>query len=332
MLKYFVKRMIGCIVMIWIMSVVSFGIITAAPGDYVSNYIAVMMAAGRMVEQAEIDQLIMRHGLDQPVHIQYVTWITGIITRGDFGRSFSWNRPVADILMERLPLTLGIIIATIVVTWLVSVPIAVYSARNKYTPLDYLFNVLGFIGLSVPPFLLAMVTVYFLFNWFGFAITGLFSPGFDVAPWSFARVMNMLSRIWLPILILGANGMAALIRTIRANLLDELPKQYVTTARAKGLGEWKLLVRYPIRVAINPAISTIGWMLPAVFSAEVLTSMVLNLETIGPVFIQSVRASDVYLAASVLLVLAAITIFGTVVSDVLLAALDPRIRLGGAKK
>ena len=332
MLKYLMKRMAGCLIMVCVMSIIIFAIVTITPGDYVSNYVGRMAAVGRIVEQSEIDQLIILYGLDQPAHVQYIRWISGIILRGDFGRSFSWNRPVADILMERLPLTLFIILLSIIFQWVVAIPIAVYSARNKYTILDYIFNVLGFIGLSVPAFLLAIVMVYTLFTLFNFPITGLFSPGFDIAPWSFAKVMDMLSRVWLPILILSANGMASLIRTIRGNLIDELPKQYVTTARAKGLKEGYLLARYPIRVAVNPAISTIGWMLPAVFSSEILVSTVLNLETIGPVFITAVRGSDIYLAASVLLVLSAVTIFGTVLSDIMLASLDPRIRLGGETK
>jgi peptide/nickel transport system permease protein len=332
MLKYLIKRLCGCVVMIAVLSFVTFVVIDLPQGDYLSTYIGMMQASGRTVDQSEIDQLVMLYGLDQPLVVKYASWIKGIVTRGDFGRSFSWNRPVRDILGERMPLTIFLVLITLVFQWVVSVPVAIYSSTHQYSPLDYVFNVFGFIGLSIPSFLLGLVVVYVLFKIFNFPITGLFSAGYEIQPWSMGKFLNLLSHIWLPVVILGAQGTASLIRTIRGNLIDELPKQYVTTARAKGLTERKLLFGYPIRVALNPSISTIGWALPGIFSNEIITATVLNMESVGPVFLQSVKSQDMYLAGSVLLVLCTVTILGTVFSDILLALLDPRIRLGGEKK
>jgi peptide/nickel transport system permease protein len=332
MLKYLIKRLLGCLVMISILSFVTFVVIDLPQGDYLSAYIANMMVSGRTVDQSEIDQLILQYNLDQPLVVKYINWIKGIVTRGDFGRSFSWNRSVRDILAERMPLTIFLVFVTLVFQWAVSIPIAIYSSTHQYNPLDYFFNVLGFIGLSIPSFLLGLVVVYALFKVFNFPITGLYSGEYETLPWSAAKFLNLMSHIWLPVVILGAQGTASLIRTVRGNLIDELPKQYVTTARAKGLPEQGLLFSYPIRVAINPSISTIGWALPGIFSNEIITATVLNLESVGPIFLQSVKSQDMYLAGSVLLVLCTVTIFGTVLSDILLALLDPRIRLGGEKK
>ena len=332
MLRYFFKRLLGCVLMLCILAFVSFLIIDLPPGDYLSTYIASMQASGRIVEEGEILQLRERYGLDKPLMTQFVTWIHGIFTRGDFGYSFSWNRPVSDILAERIPLTMAISITCILFNWIVAVPISIYSATHKYSLGDYLFNIVGFIGLAVPGFLLALVIVYLLYVNFGFSISGLFSDYYALQPWSFNKLVDLLKHVWLPILIIGAEGTASLVRILRGTLIDELPRQYTTTARAKGLPEKRMLMRYPVRVAINPAISTIGWTLPRVFSGEVLVSTVLNLETIGPVFTSAVKMQDMYLAGSVLLILCACTLIGTVISDLLLAALDPRIRMGGEKK
>ena len=332
MFRYFVKRLIGCIVMIAVLSFVTFVIIDLPEGDFLTTYIGNMMASGRIIEQSEIDQLVMMYGLDQPLLVKYANWVKGIVTRGDFGRSFSWNRPVRDILGERMPLTIFLVIVTLVFQWIVSIPIGIYSATHQYSPLDYFFNVLGFIGLCIPSFLLALVIVYALYKYLNFPVFGLFSSEYELAPWSMGKFLNLMSRIWLPILILGAQGTASLIRITRGNLIDELPKQYVVTSRAKGLKEKKLLYRYPVRVALNPSVSTIGWALPAIFSNEIITASVLNLESVGPVFLQSVKSQDMYLAGSVLLVLTSVTIIGTVISDLLLVALDPRIRIGGGEE
>jgi peptide/nickel transport system permease protein len=332
MFKYLIKRLFGCVVMISVLSFVVFVVIDLPPGDYLSTYIANMMVSGRTVDQTEIDQLVLQYSLDQPLIIKYASWMKSILFRGDFGRSFSWNRPVKDILIERIPLTIFLAFVTIFFQWIFSVPIAIYSATHQYNPLDYIFNIFGFIGLCVPSFLLGLVIVYILYKLFNFPITGLFSAEYEIASWSIGKFFNLVSHIWLPIFILGAQGTASLIRTIRGNLIDELPKQYVTTSRAKGLPEKKLLFRYPIRVAINPAVSTIGWALPGVFSNEIITATVLNLESVGPVFLQSIKSQDMYLAGSVLLVLCTVTILGTVLSDILLVALDPRIRIGEGTK
>ena len=332
MLKYFIKRLVGCLVMIAVLSFVTFVIINLPEGDYISAYLAKQTASGRVVEQSEIDQLVIMYGLDQPLLVKYANWIKGIVTRWDFGLSFSWNRPVRDILRERMPLTIFLVFVTLLFQWIVSIPIGIYSATHQYSAPDYIFSVIGFIGLCIPGFLLALVIVYVLYKYLNFPVFGLFSSEYELAPWSMGKFLNLLSHIWLPVIILGINGMASLIRITRGNLIDELPKQYVTTSRAKGLKEKKLLFRYPVRVALNPSISTIGWSLPAIFSNEIITASVLNLESVGPVFLQSIKSQDMYLAGSVLLVLTTVTIIGTVISDLLLIALDPRIRLGGSEE
>jgi peptide/nickel transport system permease protein len=272
------------------------------------------------------------YDLDQPLTVRYTSWMKGIILRGDFGRSFAYNRPVNDILAERLPLSASISLMTLLFVWLVAVPIGFYSAKNQYSFLDYFFNIIGFIGLAVPEFLIALLLVWVIFSTTGIAITGLFSKEYETAAWSLGKFVDMLKHVWLPLIIIGLNGTASLIRILRGNLLDELNKQYVVTARAKGLNEVNNLLKYPVRVAINPAISTIGWTLPAIISGEVLVSIVLNLETMGPILLGAVRAQDMYLAGSILLILTTLTVIGTFLSDMLLAIVDPRIRLGGMKK
>ena len=332
MLKYIAQRLVISIFLILILSFVSFVLIDLPPGDYLNTYISSMQISGRQVEEDEIARLVKLYDLDQPLIVKYTSWIKGIVLRGDFGRSFSWNRPVNDILKERLPLSMTISVLSLIFVWAVAVPIGFFSAKKQYSFLDYFFNVIGFIGLAIPEFLIALLLVWLIFQYTGFAITGLFSKEFETAPWSIAKVFDMLKHIWLPMVIIGFHGTASLIRVLRANLLDELNKQYVITARAKGLTETKNLLKYPVRVALNPAISSIGWILPGIISGEILVSIVLNLETIGPVLLASVLAQDMYLAGSIVLILCTLTVLGTLISDLLLAAVDPRIRYGGMKK
>jgi peptide/nickel transport system permease protein len=259
---------------------------------------------------------------------QYFMWIKNILLHGDFGWSMQWNRPVMDVIGERITLTIVVSILTLIFTWCVAIPIGIYTATHQYSLGDYVFTLLGFIGISVPGFLIVLIIVYNVFARTGVAITGLFSPEFIDAPWSWARLADMLKHIWLPMVVIGLSGTAGLIRTMRGMLLDELQKQYVITARAKGVAERALLFKYPVRLAINPMVSTIGWLLPAIISGEALVSVVLNMPTTGPLLLKGLLAQDMYLAGSFLLITASLTVIGTLLSDILLAYLDPRIRFG----
>jgi peptide/nickel transport system permease protein len=299
-------------------------------GDYMTMYVMQLRLAGNDVAEAEIQRLTNMYHLDKPLYDQYFMWMRNILTKGDFGWSMQWNRPVMDVIGERLVLTMVVSILTLIFTWCVAIPIGIYSATHQYSLGDYFFTFLGFIGISVPGFLIVLVIVYTVFARTGMAITGLFSPEFIDAPWSWARLVDMLKHIWLPMVVIGLSGTAGLIRTMRGMLLDELQKQYVITARAKGIAERALLFKYPVRLAINPMISTIGWLLPAIISGEALVSVVLNMPTTGPLLLKGLLAQDMYLAGSFLLITASLTVIGTLLSDILLAWLDPRIRFGAA--
>jgi peptide/nickel transport system permease protein len=283
---------------------------------------------GQKFNDAEIASLKAQYGLDQPMYVQYLKWMRTVFN-GTFGRSFLWGMTVADVLSTRLPMTMAISFASLVVVWAIAIPIAIISATKHNTLVDYFFTFLGFIGLASPSFLLALVLGWLLFNVSGRMITGLYSQEFVNAPWSWAKFGDLLSNVWFPVIIIGIGGTAGLIRTLRATLLDELRKPYVTTARAKGLAETRLLLKYPIRIAMNPIFSTIGWVLPGLINGGVIVGIVLNLQTIGPVLMRATLSQDMYLAGSIVLILSALTIVGTFVSDILLAWLDPRIRVGG---
>jgi len=308
---------------------VIFVIIQLPPGDYLSAYITRLEASGVNVTEEQAAALKRQYGLDLPFFGQYMRWISNILLKGDFGRSFNWDKPVSEILVERIPLTMAVSLATTVFIFMVSIPIGIYSATHKYSVLDYVFTFVGFIGLSVPGFLLALVLMWGIYLTFGISVAGLFSREYAGAPWSIGKVIDLLSRIWFPMLIIGMSGTASLIRVMRGNLLDELQKQYVITARAKGVPEQAVLFRYPVRIAINPIISTIGWILPSIVGGEVLVSIVLNLQTTGPVLLQAVIFQDMYLAGSIILILSVLTVVGTLIADILLVWLDPRIRYGG---
>ncbi len=287
-----------------------------------------MRASGVEVSEDHAAQLAKLYGLDKPLYVQYFIWMKNLL-RGDLGRSFQWNRPVNEILAEHLPFSVLISITTTVFIWVIAIPIGIYSALRQYTLFDYVFMFVGFIGLSIPGFLLALVLMWFFYSYFGISITGLFSPEYITAPWNIAKLVDMLKHIWLPVIIIGLSGTAGLIRTMRGNLLDELGKQYVVVARAKGLPERKLIFKYPVRLAVNPLISTIGWMLPGIFSGETLVSIVLNIQSVGPVLLRAVMSQDMYLASSITMILGTLTLIGTLISDILLAWIDPRIRYGG---
>ena len=327
MLKYIYRRFSLVLPMLAALSLFSFAVIQLPPGDYVDTYVQNLARAGNILDQAQIDVLKNRYALDKPFAVQYVRWIGNIALRGDFGSSFTYKRAVGDILAERVPRTLAITLAGLLLAWLFALPIGTYSAVRQYSPLDYLFTFFGFVGLSIPAFLFAIVLVFTVYRYTGWAATGLFSAEFRDAAWSLARLLDMLKNLAIPLLVLASSSAAALIRIHRATLLDELKKQYVITARSKGVSELKVLFKYPVRVAINPLISTIGWVLPAAFGGEVVVSMVLNLPTTGPIMIESIMNEDMYLAGAIFMILSALTVIGTLVSDLLLGIVDPRIRL-----
>lgn len=316
-----------------IISIVSFVIIQLPPGDFLTSLIAELAVTGQVVDQAEIAALTRRYGLDQPIYVQYFRWISRIFLRGDFGRSLMWNKPVSELIWDRLALTVIISFLSLIFVYVVAIPIGIYSATHQYSLGDYFFTFGGFVGLATPNFLLALVLMFLFYKYFGLGIGGLFSPQFVEAPWSLAKVVDMMNHMWIPVIVIGTAGTCGLIRVMRGCLLDELRKQYVITARAKGVSERSLLFKYPVRVAVNPIISTIGWTLPALISGEAITAIVLSLPTTGPLLLSALMSQDMYLAGSFILILATLTVIGTLISDILLIWLDPRIsyREKGAK-
>ena len=326
MSRFILRRLLGMIPFIILVSITVFMLIKLTPGDFVSNYAAALAAAGETVDDAMLDAMRARYGLDQSWIVQYWDWISGVMV-GDFGYSFQWQQPVSSLIGERMALTLILSVSTLLFTWSVALPIGVYSAVRRYSIGDYFFTFVGFVGLAVPGFLLALVLMYVGVSVFHSDVGGLFSSQYADAPWSWGRVVDLASHLWIPVIILGTSGAASLIRIMRANLLDQLNQPYVDTARAKGLSEFTLLVRYPIRIALNPFVSTLGWVLPNLVSGAVIISVVLNLPTAGPLLLQALLGQDQYLAGAFLLLLCSLTVVGTLVSDVLLALLDPRIRV-----
>lgn len=323
--RYILKRILWMVPFLFAVSVVAFLLIQAPPGDYLTTYIAKLGESNELLDQASIDNLRQRFGLDQPLYVQYFKWVSRLLV-GDFGMSFEWRQPVSDLIWERMGLTLCLSFATLVFTWAVAFPIGVYSAVRKYSIGDYVATSIGFIGLATPNFLLALILMYVGVVHFGADVGGLFSNEYKNAPWSFAKVVDLLSHLWLPVVVLGTSATASLIRIMRANLLDELNKPYVDTARAKGLSEFWLIMKYPVRVALNPFISTIGWVLPNLVSGAVVTAIVLSLPTAGPLMLQALLAQDMYLAGAFVLLLSSLTVIGMLISDILLVLLDPRVK------
>lgn len=328
MLNYIIRRLTIIIPELFLISVIAFIVIQLPPGDFLTTYIMRLQASGVEINQTIIENLKRQYGLDRPIYIQYFIWIKNIVTQGNFGTSFSWNRPVIDLIKGRLSITLTISLLSLAVTWLVAFPVGIYSAIRQYSPFDYIFTFLSFLGISMPGFLLALTAVWFLYKFTGHAVIGAFSLEYIDQPWSLAKVLDMLKNIWLPVIVVGMAGTAGLVRVIRAMMLDEIRKLYVTTARAKGLPEYKVLIKYPLRVAVSPTISTIGWLLPALVSGESVVGIVLNLQTIGPLLLTASLAQDMYLAGSIVLILGTLTVIGMFISDLLLAWLDPRVRYG----
>ncbi len=313
------------IIILLAVSVVSFIIIQLPPGDYLTYYMQRLKASGVEVGEAQIRSLERQYGLDLPVYAQYFKWMWKML-HGDFGRSFQWNRPVSELIAERLPLTVTISILTLFFIYAVAIPIGIYSATHQYSIGDYGFTVFGFAGLATPNFLLAIILMFVFYKYFGLSAGGLFSVEYQIAPWSVGKFLDMLKHLPIPIIVIGTAGTASLIRVMRGCLLDELGKQYVITARAKGVAERALLFKYPVRVAVNPIISTIGWTLPRIVSGETITAIVLSLPTTGPLLFSALLAQDMYLAGSTIMFLSSLTVIGTLISDILLVWVDPRIR------
>ncbi len=324
--KYILKRLLLMIPTLFAVSLVSFAVIQLPPGDFLTTRVGALIEQGQTIEVSVLDDLRARYGLGEPIYVQYWKWITGILLRGDFGQSFDWNELVGKLIWDRIGLTMLISLASLLFIWAVAFPIGIYSAVKQYSAGDYIATFLGFVGIAIPDFLIALVLMYVAFKYFGYSVAGLFSADYVDAPWSWAKVADLLQHIWIPMIIIGLAGTASLIRTMRANLLDELKKPYVVTARAKGLSEVRLILKYPVRVALNPFISTIGWILPTLVSGATIVSIVLNLPTTGPLMLHALMNQDMYLAGAFILLLSTLTIIGTLLSDILLALIDPRIR------
>jgi peptide/nickel transport system permease protein len=328
MAKYILKRLLYMIPMMFVVSLLVFITIQLPPGDYVSAMIEEMRNQQGTNWSPQFEAAMRdRYGLNQPITTQYAKWMGNIVLHGDFGYSFQNNEPSQKIIWDRLGMTMLIAFSSFMFSWVVALPIGIYSAVRQYSIGDYVFTIIGFIGMATPGFLIALIAMYLAFTHFGDSLSGLFSPKYEYAPWSMDRVIDLLKHLWIPMIIVGTGGTAGLIRIMRANLLDELNKPYVETARAKGLPEWRLLLKYPVRHALNPFVSTIGWTLPVLVAGEAIVSIVLNLPTTGPVLLQALKVQDMYVAGGFLLLLSLLTMTGTLLSDILLAWLDPRIRL-----
>jgi peptide/nickel transport system permease protein len=327
MIGYIVQRILLALLTIWAISVLAFLIIQLPPGDFVTAYIAMMSASGTGITDAEAQALREQYGLDQPFHIQYLKWM-GLIAQGNFGMAIEWNRPVLDVIGDRLALTIVISLAAVIFTWALALPIGIYSAVHRYSFFDYFFTFIGFIGLAIPGFMLALVVMYVGFAYFGANVGGLFSAEYAEAPWSWEKVWDLIQHLPIPAIVLGIGGTAQMIRIMRSNLLDELRKPYVMTARARGLSETRVILKYPVRVALNPFVSTIGYLLPYIVSGSIIVSLVLSLPTVGPLLLKALIAQDMFLAGTIVLMLGVLTVIGTLISDLLLMWIDPRIRLG----
>lgn len=322
---YILKRILWMVPFLFAVSIVAFLLIQAPPGDYLTTYVAKLAETNEALDQAALDNLRARFGLDQPLLVQYFKWVGNLLV-GDFGMSFEWRQPVSDLVWGRMGLTVMLSLSTLLFTWAIALAIGIYSAVRKYSIGDYIATTLGLIGLATPNFLLALILMYIGVIHFGADVGGLFSPEYKNAPWSWAKILDLCAHLWLPIIVLGTGATASLIRVMRANLLDELHRPYVETARAKGLSEFWVVMKYPVRVALNPFVSTIGWVLPNLVSGAVVTAIVLSLPTAGPLMLQALLSQDMYLAGAFVLLLSSLTVIGMLISDILLVLLDPRVR------
>lgn len=325
MLSYFARRLVMAAVTIIAISILAFIIIQLPPGDFVDAYIAELSASGSGVSRAEAEAIRRDYGLDQPMPVQYLLW-AGKLVRGEFGVSMEWKRPVIEVIGDRLAITVVVSLAAIMFTWIVALPIGILSAVKQYSVADYVFTFVGFIGIAIPNFMLGLILLYLGFQYLNTNVGGLFSSEMEAAPWSVAKVLDMVAHLPMPVIVLGFAGMAQLIRIMRANLLDELRKPYVVTARAKGLSEARVILKYPVRAALNPFASTVGYLLPYVVSGSIIVSLVLGLPTVGPVLLKALIAQDMFLAGTIILMLGILTVIGTFISDLLLMWIEPRIR------
>lgn len=326
MLNFLIRRTLILIPTLLVIAVVTFTVIELPPGDYADAFISQLMSQGESVSQDQVEAFKARFGYGQPIHVRFYKWFSGVLA-GDFGYSFEWNKSVNSLIWERLGLTVALALFTLLLTWIIALPVGIYSAIRQYTLGDYLVTFLNFLGLATPDFMIALVMIWIAFAKFNVSAIGLFSEPFRDAAWNLGKVLDLLGHLWIPAIIVGLSSTASLVRIMRANLLDELPKPYVTTARAKGLPEWKVILKYPVRVALIPFVSTVGWSLPGLISGATIVSVVLNLPTNGPLLLRALQSQDMYLAGSFVFLLSLLTVIGTLVSDLLLAWLDPRIRL-----
>lgn len=328
MVNYIIRRFLAGILTIWAASIISFVVIQLPPGDYVTAYIANLQSTGTVLSREEADALRIQYGLDQPVYVQYLKW-AGLMMRGNYGMAMEYNRPVREVIGDRMTTTIIVSVAAILLIWALALPIGIYSAVRQYSLGDYFFTFLGFIGIAVPNFMLALIVLYASFKYFNVQnIGGLFSPEYLQQGWSWAKIWDMAKHLPLPAFILGLAGMAEVVRIMRANLLDELRKPYVVTAQAKGLSRNRVILKYPVRAAMNPFASTIGYLFPFVVSGSIIVSLVLSLPTVGPLLFKALIAQDLFLAGTILLLLSILTVIGTFVSDLILMWIDPRIRHG----
>ena len=332
MIGYILHRFAVMIPTLVIISALIFAIIELPPGDYFETYIGELQAQGESVDLRQIEFLRQQYGFDRPPVERYFVWVWGML-HGDFGYSFAYEMPVTDVVGDRIWLTILVSFVTIIFTWIIAFPIGIYSATHQYSWGDHGLTFLGLIGLATPNFLLALLFMYFANQWFGTSIGGLMDQQYLNQPMSWAKFLSIMEHLWIPVVIIGTSGTAGMIRRLRANLLDELQKQYVVTAKAKGLPPTRALIKYPLRMSLNFFISDIGSILPAIISGAEITAIVLSLQTTGPLLISALKSQDMYLAGSFLMVLAFLTVIGVLISDIALAILDPRIRLqGGSTK
>jgi len=325
--RYIIQRLLLLPFLLLIYSFVIFVIIQAPPGDFLTAYVATLSASGTSISAEQIQMLRHQYGLDQPFVVQYFYWLNNLL-HGNLGISLEYQRPNIDLISEQLGLTVALAVMSFILTWMIAVPAGIYSATHQRSVIDHMLTVLNYVGVATPNFMLALVLMWIAFAYFGISVTGLFSSEYVDAPWGLDKILDLLRHIWLPDLVLGIAGTARLTRIMRANLLDELNKPYVVTARAKGMREWRLVLRYPVRLALNPLVSTIGWYLPMLFSGSLIVATVMNLPNIGPLLLRALINQDMYLAGGILLIYSFLTIVGTLLSDIALAMMDPRIRMG----
>ena len=329
MIRFVINRFVDMILTLAAVSMVAFVLIQLPPGDFADSYANKRQQAGAPIKVEELDEIRRRLGIDKPWYIQYGKWISNMVLEGDMGYSWEWRRPVSDLIAERLPLTLLLAFSTLILMYGLAIPIGIYSAVRQYSATDHIFSTVGYVGLAIPNFLLALILMYLGQQWFGQSVGGLFSPEYQDAPWSWPRLVNLAEHLWVPVVVLGTAGTAYLIRTIRASTLDELDKMYVMAARAGGLSPIRLLLKYPVRMALNPIVATLGWRLTYVISGAPIVGVVMSLPDTGPLILHELLNQDMYLAGGMDLIYCAFTIIGTFISDLLLVLLDPRIRMEG---